>query len=75
MSIETRRFLFSRYSALTRCNHLIEVYALNKEHALQRLAEKFPYYPREVWEYLDELRPEHKLGPLGETLAADWRQH
>lgn len=73
--IAIRRFLFCRYSALTRCNHLIEVEALSKEHALQRLAERISYVPREAWEFLDELQPEHVLGPLGETLKADWSQH
>lgn len=47
---------------------LCAVEAFDKDHAVRRLVEKYPYtIPRE-WEYLDDLDPEHFCGALGDDL-------
>lgn len=74
--IEVKKMLFARQSHI---GHMIGgqmrfppvfvcVEALNKDHAIERLKEKYPFVESHEWDFLEELDPEHDLGALGETL-------
>lgn len=65
---EVKRFLFVRYSFITKRNHPVEVHAFNKDHAVARLEQKFPYIQRLEWDFVDQLGGDQTLGKLGEIL-------
>lgn len=68
---EVQRFLFTRYSAFTQQSVTVEVHAFNKDHAIGRLEQKYPYIPRADWDYIQRLEGPQFLGRLGETLRLD----
>jgi hypothetical protein len=63
-----KKFLFARQSYLDGRNVFVAVEAYDKDHAILRLAEKYPYVEKMKWDFLEELDPDHFLGHLGEDL-------
>lgn len=63
------KYLFARKSRL-HGGHMVlcAVEAFDKDHAVRRLVEKYPYTEKREWEFLDMLDPEHFCGALGEDL-------
>lgn len=68
MQAKIKKFLFVRESYLDRRPVYVSVECFDKDHAITRLAEKYPYVESRHWHYLEELDPEHFLGALGEDL-------
>jgi hypothetical protein len=63
-----RKYLFVRESYLDKRPCYVSVEAHDRDHAILRLREKYPFVEKMDWHYLDELDPEHFLGALGEDL-------
>lgn len=53
----------------------VSVDAISKDHAIERLREKWPEIPALDWDFLEELDPEHDLGALGEHLPFKYVSH
>lgn len=79
-----RKFLFIRASrilntmpdgSLQRMNVPVCVEAISKDHAIERLVEKWPTIGKMDWDFLEELDPMHDLGMMGETLPYRFNTH
>ncbi len=75
--IAIKKYLFIRASqilnrmadgSMQRFPVTVAVEAISKDHAIERLVEKWPTVDKMEWDFLEELDPEHDLGMLGETL-------
>jgi hypothetical protein len=63
-----RKYLFGRKSFLDGRTVLCAVEAFDKDHALARLSEAWPFILKMEWDFLDELDPEHFMGAMGTDL-------
>ncbi len=63
------KYLFARKSRLAGGHTVLcAVEAYDKDHAVTRLVENFPYTERMDWDFLEMLDPEHFCGALGHDL-------
>ena len=62
------KYLFVRESYLDRRPVYVTVECFDKDHAISRLVETYPFVESRDWHYLEELDPEHFLGALGVDL-------
>ena len=63
-----RVFLFARKSPLSAHPVLWQVEGFDTDHALSRLCEAEHWIARREWHLIEELDPEHDVGPLGRKL-------
>lgn len=59
----------------TRRKVVVAVEAINKDHALERLAAEFPHVARMDWDFIDEVSQDDDLGGLGQTLKLKIVRH
>lgn len=83
-SMIIRKFLFIRASkilnrmpngTLQRLPVPVSVDAISKDHAIERLKEKWPEIDSMDWDFLEELDPEHDIGALGDHLPFKYVAH
>lgn len=53
----------------------VSVEAISKDHAIERLKEKWPEIDSLDWDFIEELDPEHDLGMLGDSLPFKFVSH
>lgn len=65
---DKRKYLFARMSRISPHPVYVEVEAYDKDHAVKRLVNAYPYTDRTDWDFLDELDPDHFIGRMGAAL-------
>ena len=82
--VAIKKYLFIRASqvlnrmadgSMQRFPVTVAVEAISKDHAVERLVEKWPTIDKMDWDFLEELDPDHDLGMLGETLKYKFVAH
>jgi hypothetical protein len=74
----SRYFIFARQSAISslrgRSNVFVQVEAFDKDHAISRLRDEFPFVESKDWDLLDEIDTQdasgnlHDIGAFGTKL-------
>jgi hypothetical protein len=68
------RYIFARESKLSPHPVFVQVDARNKDAAVMRLVEQWPFIPASDWDFIDEIDPlENSIGRMGEHLP--FREH
>jgi hypothetical protein len=75
---EIKKYLFMRRSRVAdmsgvKRDILASVEAYDKDHAILRLKEYYPFVDSRDWNFVDELEPQHFLGILGDDIPIHTR--
>jgi len=64
-----KSYIFGRKSRISAHNVVVQVDAFSKDHALTRLHEKWPGFPKTDWDFIDEVDPDDiGIGRMGDYL-------